>query len=122
MNTTTTRPMGAPGTSMAGWPRIASAILGAWLFISAFIWPHTTAQMTNTWICGLLAVFFAWVGAFAPQARFFNTVLAIWLFISAFALSSAHHGGTIWNNAVVAILLFVTSLLPGTGARRTLAT
>src|SRR5690242_18444501 len=34
-------------------------LLGVWLFISAFIWQHTEAQMTNTWICGVITVIFA---------------------------------------------------------------
>ena len=36
--------------------RIVNLVLGIWLFISAFVWPHSTAQMTNTWILGVLTV------------------------------------------------------------------
>jgi hypothetical protein len=98
--------------------RILNIILGVWLFISAFIWQHSAAQQTNTWILGVLAVVFALVAMYAAaQARYLNTILAIWLFISAFALPRISVG-TVWNNVLVAIAIFALSLVPG-GAERT---
>jgi len=105
----TTNP--AANLSSNGMARGFTLLLGVWLFISAFIWPHTTSQMTNTWICGVLAVVFAAVAMRAPQVRYANTILAIWLFISAFALASVSVG-TIWNNVIVSIAIFVASLVP----------
>lgn len=90
-------------------PRIINVILGVWLFISAFVWPHTQVQMTNTWILGVLCVIFALVATAVPWARYLNALLAIWLFISAFALP-VRSAGTIWNNVLVAIAIFIVSL------------
>jgi hypothetical protein len=92
-------------------PRLVNVIIGVWLFISAFIWPHTEAQMSNTWICGVLTVVFALVGMAVPWVRYLNTILAIWLFISAWAIPAAHPG-TIWNNVLCAIAIFIVSLVP----------
>jgi hypothetical protein len=92
-------------------PRIINVILGVWLFISAFVWPHTYSQMTNTWVCGVLCVIFALVAMAVPWVRYLNTLLAIWLFISAWALPSIS-AGTIWNNVLVAIAIFIVSLVP----------
>jgi hypothetical protein len=97
----------APGAS----PRVINVILGIWLFISAFAWPHTQAQLTNTWILGALCVVFALVAMGVPWVRYLNTLLAIWLFISAWALPTSS-AGTIWNNVLVAIAIFVVSLIP----------
>lgn len=97
-------------------PQLVNFILGLWLFISAFAWTHTHAQMTNTWIVGVLAVVFSAISMFVnSQARYLNTVLSIWLFISVWALPRAT-AGTAWNNCIVAILMFVASLtsLPST--------
>ena len=91
-------------------PRIINVVLGVWLFISAFVWPHTRAQMTNTWIVGVLCVIFALVAMAVPRVRYLNTLLAIWLFISAWALP-VRSGATIWNNVLVAIAIFIVSLL-----------
>jgi hypothetical protein len=40
-------------------PKALSILLGVWLFVSVFLWPHTHVQMTNTWITGALVVIFA---------------------------------------------------------------
>ncbi len=100
----------SPYTS-SQWARGANVVLGVWLFISAFIWPHSSAQMTNTWILGVLCVIFALVAMAVPWVRYLNTLLAIWLFISAWALPSVSPG-TIWNNVLVAIAIFIVSLVP----------
>lgn len=91
--------------------RWLNVVLGAWLFISAFAWPHSQEQMTNTWIIGALTVVFALAAIRYPQARFANSLLAIWLFISAFALPRVSTA-TVWNNVIVAIAIFIVSLAP----------
>lgn len=98
--------------------RLVNTALGVWLFISAFLWHHTMAQRTNTWILGVLTVIFSMAAANNPRTRNLNTILAIWLFISAFALPY-NNAGTVWNNALVAIAIFVLSLVPSitTGPR-----
>lgn len=105
---------GGPATSSSNaWARWVNIALGAWLFISAFIWPHTTSSATNTWIVGL-AIVAAGIGAmYVPWFRWVNTALAIWLFFSTFAFPHVTTG-TMWNNAIVAILVFIVSLVPGT--------
>ncbi len=91
--------------------RTLNVLLGIWLFISAFVWPHTTAQMTNTWILGVICVVIALIAMRFDQVRYLNTALAVWLFISAFALSTQSRG-TVWNNALVAVAIFIVSLAP----------
>jgi hypothetical protein len=86
-------------------------LLGIWLFISAFVWTHSQAQLTNTWILGVLCVVFALIAMRMQQVRYLNTALAVWLFISAFALPGSSRA-TVWNNALVAIAIFVVSLAP----------
>lgn len=94
-----------------GSARIANIILGAWLFISAFIWPHSPQQYTNAWLVGLLVMAVAIIAFWAPQVRYLNTLLAIWLFISAWSLPRMT-AGTAWNHALVAIAIFIASLIP----------
>lgn len=91
--------------------RIANIVLGVWLFISAFLWPHTQAQLTNSWVVGLAIIAVALIALAAPPVKYINTALAIWLFISVWALP-AEAAGTQWNNAIVAILVFLFSLVP----------
>src|SRR5271170_7672622 len=92
--------------------RIVNIVLGIWLFVSAFLWPHTYAQMNNTWIVGVLCVAFAVIAMRVPEVRYLNALLAVWLFISVWALPTML-AATRWNNAVVAIAIFFVSLAPG---------
>jgi hypothetical protein len=97
--------------------RVLNVLLGIWLFISAFAWPHSAAQRTNTWIVGVLCVIFALAAMAMSSARYLNTVLAIWLFISAWALPTVSVG-TIWNNVLVSIAIFIVSLVPSAAGER----
>ncbi len=91
--------------------RVANVVIGVWLFISAFVWRHSSAQLTNTWILGLLCVAFALAAMVSSPARYLNTALSAWLFISAFVLPTVNRG-TVWNNALCAVAIFVFSLVP----------
>ncbi len=103
-----------------GSARLANIILGAWLFISAFMWQHSAAQYTNAWVVGLLIAAVAIIGFWAPQVRYVNTALAAWLFISAWALPHDNRG-TVWNHALVAIAVFAISLIPSRSTARTVS-
>lgn len=97
--------------------RIARIILGIWLFLSAFLWQHGPEQFANTWIVGLAIVLFALIGgARIVSFRMFSVLAAIWLFISLWVLPTPEPT-TRWNNAVVAVLVVLFTLVPG-GRRR----
>jgi SPW repeat len=91
--------------------RGVNLVLAVWLFISAFVWPHTSAQVTNTWILGVVVFVFALVAIRLPGARYVNALAAVWLFISAFALPRISVG-TAWNDALVALVVFFVALAP----------
>ena len=97
-------------------PRMLNALIGVWLFVSAFVWPHSQAQLTNTWIFGVLCVAFAFIAMRYPAARFLNTALSAWLLVSAWSLPSIS-AATVWNNTIVAIAVFFLSLVPPLPAR-----
>lgn len=89
-------------------------VLGSWLFVSAFLWPHGPVQRANTLTVGLLLVVFALVAMRAPAARWVNTFLCVWLFVSVWMLPH-RNPGTMWNDAVVAFLALEVALFPGGG-------
>jgi len=90
--------------------RWVNAVVGVWLFLSAFFWPHTTSQYTNTWLMGIIAVVVALVSLSSPGFRFVNTAVGIWLIISAFALPTLM-AATRWNNFIVGIVIGLLSLV-----------
>ena len=91
---------------------IANLILGAWLIVSAFSWPHTFAAQSNTWVVGIAIAGFSLWAVFDRDLRWVTTTLGVWLFISAFVLPSGS-SMTLWNNIIVALLVVAFSLTEG---------
>jgi hypothetical protein len=46
-----------------------------------------------------------------PWMRWVDTALAVWLFLSTLAMPGVTRG-TLWNNLIVAVLVFLVSLMP----------
>lgn len=101
-----------PGRGLGQAARVANIILGAWLFASAFVWPHAQASRVHTWIAGLLMVV---IGAGAlwlqPLMRYLNTVLSFWLFFTSLSALQTRRA-TLWNNLIASALVFLLSLVP----------
>ena len=94
-------------------PRALNVVLGTWLVISAFAWPHARWQLINTLASGILVVVFALTACVAPRVRYLNTVLSAYLFISTWlypALTMAEMA-TQWHNSMVALWIFLISVL-----------
>jgi len=104
-----------PNTS-TGWARWLNIALGIWLFISAFIWPHAPASMTNTWILGLAIAISSGIALYEPPVRWINTLLAAWLFGSTLVIRHVT-AATPWHNATLALVVFLVSLVPSPGER-----
>ncbi len=87
----------------------ANIVLGIWLFISAFIWPHTDASRMNTWICGLLVAALAVATMWIRPVRWLNAALGLWVVVGAVLIP---HGsaGTLWNNLIVGLLVLLISV------------
>jgi hypothetical protein len=98
-------------------PRFFNLALGTWLLISAFLWTHSGAQFTNTWVVGLGAMLTAAAAMRVEWARFLTVGLAIWLFIGSWALPGRSEI-TFWHNQVVAILMFVAAWIPSATPER----
>jgi hypothetical protein len=91
--------------------RGTSQVLGTWLFLSSFFWQHSRPEFMNAWIVGLLIMAFATASLWVPPIRFANTALAMWLFVSSWLLPRVSEG-TFWNHWLVAIAVFIASLIP----------
>jgi hypothetical protein len=91
--------------------RYLNIALGVWLFISAFVWHHSHAQFTNSWIMGIIVTAVALISLSVPTFRYVNTLAGAWLIISGFALPRVT-SGTTWNNVLVGIAVFLVSLAP----------
>jgi len=90
--------------------RYFNVALGFWLLVSTFLWPHSAAQFTVTWISGVVATFFALVSLGLPRLRVVNVLVGAWLIVSSFALPHVT-SGTVVHNVVVGALLVALGLL-----------
>jgi hypothetical protein len=91
------------------------AVLGGWLLISAFVWPHHGAELYSALISGSLALLCGvWLLRF-PALQYASTALGAWLIFSALGL--AHRPLTAWHDGLVgaAILALSSIPIPGQG-------
>ena len=90
--------------------RIFNALIGVWLFVTAFMWTHNRAEGTLTVVCGVLTFILAIASFYTLAARYATLVVAAALFVGALALP-AYNRATVWNNVIVAVALLAASLL-----------
>jgi hypothetical protein len=90
--------------------RIFNVLIGTWLFLSAFGWPHSPAQGMTALICGALTLLTALVSIFYPRVRYLTATIAVVLFVASLATASARYDLTFWHNAVFAIVIFLIAL------------
>jgi len=93
--------------------RYVNIALGLWLVVSAYLWRHSSAQLANVWISGLIVARCAAVGITVPRMRYFNTAVGVWLILSSLILPRVSTA-TAWNNALVGVVITLVSLVgPG---------
>jgi hypothetical protein len=92
--------------------QIFSVLIGVWLFLSAFAWPHGGAQFAYTAGGGVLTVAFALLSTRLYRARYATAVVGALVYVLAFFVSE-RGGPTFWNNAIVGIAIVVAALLSG---------
>jgi hypothetical protein len=90
--------------------RIFTALLGMWLFVSAFMWPHNPGETTLTLICAVLTFLLAIASFYTLAARYATLVVAGALFVGTLVLPALSKA-TVWHNVIVAVALLFASLI-----------
>jgi hypothetical protein len=91
--------------------RYANMALGAWLTASAFLWPHSAAQFSNSWSVGSLCFVVAALARLTTPLRYANTALGTWLLVSTPLLGDLD-AATAANNLLTAVAITTFSLFP----------
>jgi hypothetical protein len=100
-------------------PRDLNVLLGAWLLVSAFLWPHGMDDWLTTGIVGAL-IAISGVGAFvAEELRYVETIVAGLLIVAALVLPHLSPI-TVWNNGIVGLAVIVLSFVHRGSGRRLL--
>ena len=84
-------------------------ILGAWLFLSRFVWTHSAAQFVNACVVSVLYTSVATAALGNPRVRYANLALAAWLFLSAWLLPRAADA-TLWHNVALSVAMFAVAM------------
>jgi hypothetical protein len=92
--------------------RVASALLGFWLVVSAFLWPQSRLELTNATVIGVAAL----VGALAiiegvRWGYYVTAVCGVWLMASTLFLTAAG-SAQFWNHMIAGLGLVASSLAP----------
>jgi hypothetical protein len=98
------------------WPRYATLLLGAWMFVSAFAWAHSRDACAAAWISGVAITMNAFAAIWAPQVRYFNVLLGgmslVWQASAAGHDRAALMSGVISSTLVIALSFVPTRELP----------
>ena len=94
--------------------RAMNVVLGAWLVVSVFLWPHLPASRESTAIGGALCALVALVATRVPRAHWLNAAVALALFATVWLVPHAHRASE-WNDAVTAFFILPLALVPGAG-------
>lgn len=99
--------------------RIFNVLIGTWLFLSAFAWPHSTPQGMTALVCGALTVLLSLATMYFGGIRYLTAVVAVILLVTSLA-TAEHLDRTFWHNSIMAIAIFVGALVDRgpSGARR----
>lgn len=98
---------------MAG--RLFNVVVGTWLIVSAFAWPHAIPMFKAAIACGLLTIVLAIASIFADRAARYGIVVVALILLSLSALHVGRHDPVFWNNVAVAFVISLTTVL---GARQ----
>ena len=94
------------------WKRIAVVVLGIWVLFTGNAWSMSRPNQINNAAVGAGLFFFGVIAIRHEWARYVTLALGIWLFaFSAFI----NRGSTVtfWNDAAVALAVFILSLVGG---------
>lgn len=95
--------------------RLFNVVVGTWLIVSGFAWPHDVRMLKATIACGLLTIVLSVASIFLerPARLVTGLVSAILLFLSV--LRVGRHDPVLWNNVIVALVISLTAFI---GTRR----
>ena len=89
--------------------RIFNALMGAWLYLAAFLWPQTSREFAYTAACGTLTLVFALLSSYYKQAHYVTLGIGIALLVLTLSFSLGS-GALFWHNSIVGLAIVAASL------------
>jgi hypothetical protein len=91
-------------------PRIFVTMIGAWLLVSGFSWPHSRFEVSNLILVGVLAPLFSWLSTKRDWPRYVSAASGVWLILTTLRFGTAAHI-TIVHNLIMGASIFVANLV-----------
>jgi hypothetical protein len=91
------------------WARGLSFVVGVWLMLSVWIFPHGTAQGLNTVLCGGAAMLLSVLAMGWPPVRYLNALLGVWL-IASLGILPGTGLGLFWSSLLSGLLMIAVAL------------
>jgi len=92
--------------------RIFTALMGAWVYLSALAWSRSSTAFALTAGCGLLAVLFSYLAGHVSWAHYASVAVGAVVFLLSFSL---YHWGSAayWNSVIDGIAIAIGGLASG---------
>lgn len=94
------------------WKRVAVIALSIWVLFSGNAWSHSRPDQINNAAVGAGLFFFGAISIRHEWARYVTLALGLWLFAFT-ALFGRGSAISFWNDAMVALAVFILSLVGG---------
>jgi len=94
------------------WKRIAVVVLSIWVLFSGNLWTQSRPNQINNAAVGAGLFFFGVISIRHEWARYVTLALGLWLFVFT-AFISGGSAFTFWNDAMIALAVFILSLVGG---------
>jgi hypothetical protein len=94
------------------WKRVAVVVLAGWVLFAGIIWPSSLPNHINNTVVAAGLLVFGALSFLYDWARYVTLGLAVWLFAFA-TLFGRVNPAMFWNDAMVAALVFILSLVGG---------
>jgi len=95
--------------------RAAGVAVGAWLFASAFLWPHQGNVRFDDWLCGLFSASSAVAAVWAPALRQVPAFIAVWMAAAVSGALRYRSPATGLHDLVLASAMLLASQVGGRG-------
>ncbi|HFE65084.1 MAG TPA: hypothetical protein ENK14_11840 [Caldithrix sp.] len=90
------------------WQAWVNGILGAWVFVAAFLAMGSKGNLWNDLIVGVITAVVGFLMVKAkPWQGWLTGIIGIWLIIAAFIPGLLVGSGLLWNNVIVGALLMI---------------
>ena len=90
--------------------RIFNVLIGTWLFLSAFAWPHAHGQKLAAIICGAATALLSLATNYFSGLRYLTAVIGVMLFVISVS-AAPWRTPTSWHNGIIAVAIFVAALV-----------